>query len=75
MTEALLWHQPPSSRRCIKPTHKEAPRHFEGNLVMKQLECVIPLLEVWRGPQNEGPRAVAHIGLFGFAKPTTNYSP
>eukprot|EP00667_Euglena_gracilis_P000585 EG_transcript_584 len=37
--------------RCIKPTHKEAPRHFEGNLVMKQLECVIPLLEVARVSQ------------------------
>eukprot|EP00667_Euglena_gracilis_P000197 EG_transcript_197 len=38
--------------RCIKPTHQEKPKVFDGQLVMKQVECVLPLLEVARVSQD-----------------------
>lgn len=45
---------PPGIRQLYLsvPTHQEKPKVFDGQLVMKQVECVLPLLEVARVSQD-----------------------
>ena len=38
--------------RCIKPNNQELANVFTGAMVMKQLECVLPLLEVAKVSQD-----------------------